>query len=77
MSKLINIRVIPNSKKDEVIQESGGLKVKITAPPVEGKANKALVELLAEYFNVKKNKIRIIKGEKSKNKVIMIVTGNE
>ncbi|MGQ9701138.1 MAG: DUF167 domain-containing protein [bacterium] len=77
MSKLINIRVIPNSKKDEVIQESDGLKVKITAPPVEGKANKALVELLAEYFNVKKNKIRIIKGEKSKNKVIMIVTGNE
>lgn len=48
------------------------MKVKVTAAPVEAKANKALVEFLAEYFNVKKNKITIIKGEKSKNKVIMI-----
>lgn len=75
MSKLINIRVIPNAKKNEVIQEAGGLKVKITAPPVEGKANKALIEVLAEYFNVKKSAVKIIKGAKSKNKVIMIVKG--
>lgn len=72
MEETINIRVIPNAKKNEVIQEADCLKVKVTAPPVEGKANKALVEILAEYFNVRKNAIKIIKGERSKNKVILI-----
>ncbi len=70
--KIVNIKVVPNAKKNEVIQMPDYLKIKITTPPVEGKANKILIEVLAEYFNVKKSAIRIIKGEKSRDKVVMI-----
>lgn len=72
MAKIVNIKVVPNAKKNEVIQEVDHLKIKVNAPPVEGKANKVLIEVLAEYFNVKKSAIRIIKGEKSRDKVVMI-----
>ncbi|MEO0130396.1 MAG: DUF167 domain-containing protein, partial [candidate division WOR-3 bacterium] len=54
MNNIIKIRVIPNAKKNEVVKEENRLKVYLTAPPIEGKANKALIEILAEYFNVKK-----------------------
>ncbi len=72
MAKTINIKVVPNAKKNEVIQQADHLKIKIAAPPVEGKANKVFIEVLAEYFNVKKSAIKIIKGEKSRDKVVMI-----
>ena len=66
------IKVVPNAKQNKVIEEANRLKVYLTAPPVEGKANKALVEFLSEHFGVKKNKIRIIRGEKSREKAIEI-----
>ncbi len=47
-------------------------KVYLTAPPVEGKANKLLLELLAKYFNLKKSQIRIIKGGRTRDKVVQI-----
>lgn len=73
MSNIIQVRVIPNAKRNEIKKENKGLKVYLTAPPVEGKANKLLIEILAKHFNYKKSNLRIIKGEKSKNKVICIV----
>lgn len=68
----IKIRVLPRSSKNEVVGEmaDGTLKVKLTAPPVDGKANEALLELLAEHFGVKKNKIKLVGGLTSKNKII-------
>lgn len=72
MGKIMNIKVVPNAKKKEVIQAVDYLKIKVTAPPVEGKANKVLIDVLAEHFNVKKSAIKIIKGEKSRDKVVMI-----
>ncbi|MEO0087074.1 MAG: DUF167 domain-containing protein [candidate division WOR-3 bacterium] len=72
-SQIIKIRVIPNAKKNEIVKEKDRLKVYLTAPPIEGKANKVLIEILAEYFNVKKGQIKIIKGEKSKDKIIEII----
>lgn len=69
---LISIKVIPNAKKEEVKEENGMLKVHVKAPAVEGKANKAVVELLADHFKVKKNAVRIIKGERAREKVIEI-----
>ncbi|MEO0097428.1 MAG: DUF167 domain-containing protein [candidate division WOR-3 bacterium] len=74
MNNIIKIRVIPNAKKNEVVKEENRLKVYLTAPPIEGKANKVLIEILAEYFNVRKGQIKIIKGEKSKDKIIEIIT---
>ncbi len=70
--RIIEIRVVPNAKKNEIKEENQKLKVRLTAPPVDGKANKLLIELLSKYFGVKKSNIIIIKGEKSKNKFIQI-----
>jgi len=68
----LNIKVIPNAKQNRMVEESGRHKVYLTAPPVEGKANKALIEFLAEHFNVKKNQISIIRGAKSRIKEVEI-----
>ena len=68
--KVINVRVIPKAKKNNVSEERERVKVHVTAPAVGGKANRAVIEVLAGYFKIKKNNIRIIKGEKSREKVI-------
>ncbi|OGC23760.1 YggU family protein [candidate division WOR-1 bacterium RIFOXYB2_FULL_42_35] len=70
--KKLTIKVIPNAKKNQIIEAAGQLKVKVTAPAVDGKANKALIELLAKHFKVKKNAISIIQGQTSRNKVVTI-----
>ncbi|MBU0478561.1 YggU family protein [bacterium] len=72
--KLINIRVIPNAKKNNVSEDQGKLKVHISAPAIDGKANKALIKVLAEHFKIKKNHIRIIKGAKSREKAVEILS---
>jgi len=66
----VNIKVIPNAKHNKLVEESGRLKVYLTAPAVEGKANEALIEFLSEHFKLKKNRISIIRGIKSREKVI-------
>ncbi len=69
----INVSVKPNAKTSEVIKvDENNFKVKVDAPAVEGEANKRLIEILAEYFNVPKSSIRILKGFKSKNKIVII-----
>lgn len=68
----IKTRVITNAKKNEVVKEESQIKVYLTAPPIDGRANKALIEILAEYFKVKKNQITIIRGEKSRDKIIEV-----
>lgn len=69
----INIKVIANAKKPEVIQDENNLlKVKVSSPAVEGKANKAVIKILAEHFGVKERQIAIVKGEKSSNKLIEV-----
>lgn len=72
--KTITVKVIPRSSKNEVVGEmdDGILKVKLTAPPVDGEANKALIKLLADYFGVSKSSVRILKGERGKVKVVEI-----
>ena len=69
---IIDIKTIPGAKKNLLKQEAGIYKVYLTARAVEGKANKALVEYLADYFGVKKRQIEIIKGLKSRNKTVNI-----
>jgi len=70
---LLNVRVVPKAKQNKIVKEGDRYKVYLTAPPVEGKANKALIEFLAEHFEVKKNKITIVRGLKSRDKVINIL----
>lgn len=68
MPRTIEIKVVPNARRNEF---NNG-KVYLTAPAVEGKANRALIEFLAEHFGVKKKQVKIIKGERSRNKVVQI-----
>jgi uncharacterized protein (TIGR00251 family) len=69
----INVKVIPRSSKAEVVGLEGNtLKVKLTAPPEGGKANKQLIEVLAKHFKVPKRAVNIIKGETSRQKIVEI-----
>ena len=69
----IAIRVQPNVSKDEILGwVEGVLRIRIKAPPENGKANEALVSLLASVVGIPKSQIRIIKGYTSRNKVIYI-----
>lgn len=70
---LLRVKVKPGSKKDEIIREADGtLKVKIRAQPVEGKANKYLLEFLSEILHLPKSKINLLKGETSHFKTLQI-----
>jgi len=67
---IISIIAHPNSKKPRVEKDLfGGLHVYVNQPPLDGRANKAVGEALAEYFKVGKSKIKLIRGLKSKQKV--------
>ena len=65
-----NIRVIPKAKQTKIVKESWGLKVYVTAPAEKGKANNAVLSVLAEHFGVRKDQIRFIAGQRSRNKVV-------
>ena len=70
----IAIKVYPNSKLEKVIKkDDGSFEVRVKAPAQEGKANKVVIELLAEYFNVPKNSVFIKIGHSVKNKIVEIV----
>lgn len=72
---LLKIRVLPRSSRNKVVGEmsDGTLKVKLTAPPVDGRANEALVELLSDYLRISKKSIIIKSGLTSKNKMVEII----
>ncbi len=71
----VKVRVIAGAKKEEVKQEEGFLKIKVTSPPVKGKANEAVIRALAEHFDVPKSRIIITKGQTSNKKEVEIATG--
>ena len=67
--RTINIRVIPNARKDEINDEGGLLIVRIRAPPDKGKANRALLKILSKYYG---KRVFLVAGGKSRDKVIEI-----
>ncbi len=68
----IDVKVIPGAKKNLLKKEGPLIKVYLSAPAIEGKANKALVEFLADQFHVAQRDIEITKGLKSRHKTINI-----
>jgi len=71
------VRAQPGAKKTAIIGvygegASAQLKVAVQAPPVEGRANSALIAFLAETFALPKNKVEIVSGELSRSKVFML-----
>lgn len=75
MTQRIEIRVIPRSSRNEIIgplQQNESYKVKLTTAPVDGEANKKLIAFLSNEWGITKSKLRIIKGEKGRTKLIEI-----
>lgn len=69
----IRVRVLPRSSKNQVQgMDAGTFKVKLTAPPIEGKANAALLKFLAKKLGVPKTDMEIVSGERSRIKSIRI-----
>ena len=69
---IIKVKVIPSAKKNLIKKEGEILKVYLTAPAVDGKANEALVKSIAEHFLVRKSQVNIIKGLQYRQKIINI-----
>jgi uncharacterized protein len=67
------VRVHPRAKKNAITGEVGeALKISLTAPPIEGRANKACIEFLAELLNVSRSSITIASGASSRNKNVRV-----
>lgn len=71
---VIKLKIQPRSSRNEVVGflEDGTLKIKLSAPPVEGQANQAVIKFLAEILNLPAGNIVIISGKTSHNKLISI-----
>lgn len=70
---IFKIKVKPNAKNPKIEEEGdGSLKISLKSPPVDGKANKELVELLAKKFKVTKSEIIIKSGLYSRNKLVEV-----
>ena len=68
-----DIQVIPHASRAEIVgMQDGVLKIKVTAPPVEGAANEACIKLLAGELKLKKSQMEISSGAKSRRKTVMI-----
>jgi uncharacterized protein (TIGR00251 family) len=71
---LLRLYIQPRASKSEItgIHAGTALKIRLTSPPVEGAANAACIEFLADIFGVKKNQIELVRGQKSRMKQIKI-----
>ena len=71
----IGIHITPNSSKDEIVGRfaDGRYRVRIQSPPIDGLANKRLITFIAKTVGVSKSSVRIVRGVKSRDKIIEIV----
>ena len=73
LSPQLNVKVTPNAARDEITGFTDGvLGVKIAATPEKGKANKKLIDFLSDKLGVSKSSIRLIRGQTSRHKVIVV-----
>ena len=68
------VRVLPRSRRDEVVGRHGdALKIRLTAPPVRGKANRALQEFLADQLRISPSDVEILTGHTSRQKRVRVM----
>lgn len=73
-AKTLTVKVIPNSKINKIVEQHDNfIKIKLTAPALENKANQALIKFLSKQWGIPKNKISLLQGEKSRTKLIKII----
>jgi len=71
---ILKVYLQPRSSKNEIlVPYRDGIKVKVTAPPIEGKANEALIRFLAKEFGISSSCIQILKGHRSREKTLKIL----
>ena len=73
-STSIVVRVTPRAKKNEIhqIRDDGRVKIRLKAPPVNGKANQSLIQFLAEVIGIKSSQINIVSGRNKREKLVQI-----
>jgi len=71
--KNIFVKVIPSAKKNNIAKQGNKFKVYVTAAAVKNKANKMAIKILAKVLNIKKGNLKIVKGDKSRKKIIEII----
>jgi uncharacterized protein (TIGR00251 family) len=76
MPQLLQIKVIPNASKTELLKSETGYKARIQCTPVDGKANNALIALLSKEFGIPKSDIEITRGKTSRSKTVLLKTGS-
>ena len=71
---LVRLRVTPRAARDEITgwREGGVLNVRVTAPPVEGEANRAVARLLARALRVPPSAVTVVRGERGRDKIVRI-----
>ena len=68
-----NVKVMPRAQRDEIVGvENGALKIRLNAPPVEGRANEASIELIAHALGVPRAGVEIVRGASSRHKVVRV-----
>lgn len=72
MAERIEVKVFPKSSREEIIEKDGIIKVYVKAPPDKGKANEAVLRIIAKKYKTKKSKIKIIRGLVSRKKVLEV-----
>ena len=69
----LSVRAVPRASKNEIQgPHNGALKIRLTTPPVDGKANQALIKLLSKSLNIPRSRIELIQGETSRSKIFRI-----
>ena len=73
---IIRVRVQPRASRDEIVgwREPGVLAVRVTAPPVEGDANRAVEHLLARELGVRPSAVTVIRGQRSRDKLVRVAS---
>jgi uncharacterized protein len=70
----IQAKIKPNSKNEGIEMLSDGtFIIRVNRPPIEGKANERVIELLSQYFKVAKSRVQLVRGDKSKLKLFEII----
>ena len=71
--ELVEVRVQPRARRNEVVEQAGaGLRVRVTAAPADGEANRAVIALLAEAFGVAPSRVTLVRGATSRDKLFRI-----
>jgi uncharacterized protein (TIGR00251 family) len=70
---IVPVRAQPGARKNGIAGEhAGALKIAVTAPPEDGRANKAIIETFSKLLNIKRSQVQLLSGEKSRDKRLLV-----